>query len=160
LKINGSFDSLVFRDDPSMRKSEVKGLANGKVIKSEMKIENAKVEVKDLESFEFIRPDPDAGRKADLKKLKVNQISITDIQATAKIWDKSPIFGWLMGKFPKIGTVAGKLPDQKVSSEIRLESLDTQNGEDGRTTQITNFLIQLFELGGRDQKAKFKLPSL
>src|SRR5262249_49849439 len=82
LKINGSFDSLVFRDDPSMRKSEVKGLANGKVIKSEMKIENAKVEVKDLESFEFIRPDPDAGRKADLKKLKVNQISITDIQAS------------------------------------------------------------------------------
>lgn len=160
LKITGAFSKLLFHDDPSVRKSELKKMPNASTIKTEMDIDGAKIEIEDLDGFEFVRPDTEAGRKADLSKLKVTNIGITNIQASAKIWAKFPIFGWLRGTFPQIGTVMGKLPDEKVNSELRLESLDISTDKSGKTTQITNLLIQLFEVGGQTQKAKFKLPSL
>ncbi|MCE9624602.1 MAG: hypothetical protein K8R69_03970, partial [Deltaproteobacteria bacterium] len=160
LRISGFAKNLVFRDDPSVRKDELKKIVGGSAIKTEMNIESAKIEVKDLDSFVFVRPNPEVGRKADLKKLKVNDISLTNIEASAKIWAKFPIFGWLRGTFPQIGTIAGKIPDEKVNSELRLGTLDIDTDESGKTTSISNLLIQLFEIGGQTQKAKFKLPSL
>ncbi|HKY62659.1 MAG TPA: hypothetical protein VJR29_04495 [bacterium] len=160
MKISGSVEDLIFRDDPSARRKELKALSNGSVIKTKMDIATAKIEVKDLEAFEFTRPDADSGRKADLKKLKIKDFSITEIEASAKIWAKFPIFGWLLGKFPLIGKVAGKLPGEVVESELKLESFDTDNNGKGRVTEIVNLLIQLFEVDGRKQMAKFKLPSL
>ncbi len=160
LKITGTFSKLLFRDDPSVRKAELKKFPYAGTVKTEMDIAGAKLEIKDLEGFEFVRPDPATGRKPDLRKLKVNDISITQIQASAKIWAKFPIFGWLRGTFPAIGKIDGKLPDEKVDSELRLEKLDISTDSDGKTTQIVNLLIQLFEVGGQTQKAKFRLPSL
>ncbi|HKX11712.1 MAG TPA: hypothetical protein VJP40_01075 [bacterium] len=160
LKISGSIEDLTFRDDPSARKKELKSLSHGGVIKTQMDIATAKIEVKDLETFVFVRPDAAVGRKADLKKLKVTDFSITEIEASAKIWAKFPIFGWLLGKFPQIGKVTGKLPGEVVQSELKLESFDTDNNGKGRVTEIVNLLIQFFEVEGRKQMAKFKLPSL
>ena len=155
LKINGAIENLIFRDDPSARQKDVKS-----VVKTQMDITSAKIEVKDLETLEFVRPDLASGRKPDLKKLTIKDFSITDIQASAKIWAKFPLFGWLMGKFPKIGQIAGALPSDVVQSELRLESFDTDNNGKGRVTEIKNILIQLFEVEGRKQMAKFKLPLL
>lgn len=155
LKINGGIENLIFRDDPSVRQPGVKS-----VVKTQMDIASAKIEVRDLETLEFIRPDAAAGRKPDLKKLTIKDFSITDIQASAKIWAKFPLFGWLMGKFPKIGKIAGALPGDVVESELKLEKFDTDNNGKGRITEISNLVIQLFEVEGRKQMAKFKLPSL
>jgi len=160
LKITGMFSHLLFKDDPSVRKEELKKMTNGSTIKTEMDIESAKFDVQDLEGFEFVRPNLDLGRKADLRNFKVKNVSLTGIDASAKIWAKFPIFGWLRGTFPKIGTVTGKLPDDKVNSELRLGSIDISTDSTGKTTQITDLLIQLFEVGGQNQKAKFRLPSL
>ncbi len=160
LKIAGSFEKLHLTDDPSQRNHDLKKTPGGKAVKSSMTIEQAKVEVADLEEFHFIQGNAAQGIKPDLAKLKVNQFSISNIQASGKIWANFPIFGWLKGTFPKIGAKTKSLPSEVLESEIRFDSLETHREADGKVATLTNLLIQLFEVEGRKQFARFKLPFL
>ena len=47
-----------------------------------------------------------------------------------------------------------------MTSEIRFDSLSTLLASDGRYTELKNFSFQLFEVDGRKQWAKFRLPLL
>lgn len=160
LNIQGKFEPLRFRDSPGERNPKLKDEPAGKVVKSDMTIQFAKVEVKDLESLRFVKANADLGIKPDLQELKVREFGISEIEAGGKIWAKFPLFGWLMGKFPKIGKFFTDNGLETYSSEIRFESLGTTHGADGRSTELKNFTFQLYEVGGRKQMARFRLPFL
>ncbi len=160
LSLAGNFTPLLIEDTPAERDPDFKKTLAGKVVQTEVHIDSAGIEIKDLEEFHFVKGNKDQGIKPELKRLRVSQFAITDIQAGGKIWAKFPLFGWLLGKFPQIGKI---LPDKApvaMESEIRFESLETHLAADGRYTELKNFSFQLFEVGGRKQWAKFHLPLL
>lgn len=160
LSIAGKFSSLYFEDKPAERSEDLKKSLAGQVVESKLSIDSATLEIKDLEEFNFIKGNKAAGIKPELKSLKVNNFAINDITAGGKIWAKFPIFGWLLGKFPNVGKITGEQDKKELTSEIRFDSLETRLTSDGRHTELKNFLIQLFEVDGRKQWAKFKLPLL
>jgi len=160
LKISGVLKGLTFSDDPSQRNSDLKKIPYGKAVKTQMELKDAKIGVGDLEAFEFIKGSADKTKKPNLKTLKVKNFSIGEIHAGGRICAKFPIFGWLMGSFPEIGKATKILPIQDTESELRFDEWDTHEENGKKTTRLTNLLVQLFEIGGRNQLARFKLPLL
>jgi len=160
LQIKGLAKDLKFSDDPSQRSESLKKLAYNKAVKSQMALKEAKVGVGDLEEFEFLLGSKDKAQKPNLKTLKVKDFGITEIRAGGRIWANFPVFGWLMGKFPEIGKATKALPNQDANSEIRFDEWDTHEENGSKVTRLNKLLVQLFEVGGRNQLARFFLPSL
>lgn len=81
-----------------------------KVVRSDVAIDQALVEISDLQEVEYRTLETDGSRRGQVSELRAGPILIHHIQGGGEIWVNTLLWSWLRGHFPKFGVPLAEVP--------------------------------------------------
>ncbi|MBL7685121.1 MAG: hypothetical protein JNK65_03685, partial [Deltaproteobacteria bacterium] len=158
LKVSAHLDQIDLSHNPSIVKdNELKKWSNSHVVKTNASLKSADLLIEDVEKIEF-KTSTETSGNSGLQNVSIHGISINKIDAGGIFWANFPLFYYLRGVFPKIGTLE-KGPEMKPSF-IKLGDFNIKPENNIPVITFEKFSTELYEIGGNDQFAKLNIPFL
>ncbi|GEM_PF-6211217 len=128
------------------------------VVKTDLSFSSANLSLEDIEKMEFALSTPQKPTDNSLQLVRFKNIRVDNIQASGVAWAKFPLFYYMRGVFPQIGTLyEGSLVRP---SFISLDQFSIDQNGSGLVTTLQGLKTELLEVGGEQKFALADIPLL
>ncbi len=128
------------------------------VVKTDLGIDSADFFIDDLERIEFYENEtthPGSG----FRNVEIRDIRFENIHAQGVIWAEFPLFYYMRGVFPEIGT--REIDSKLAPSFVSLKRFSMHSSEQGNPlTLLEEFETEIYEVDGHKAFAKVHIPLL
>jgi len=132
---------------------------HNQVVKTDMQFRTADFSIDDIVKIEFVGGKESGVSENRLRNIELHNIRFENIQAAGVAWAKFPLFYYMRGLFPQIGT---RHQDSITSpSFVSLDRFSILTPPEGKAvTTFEGFKTEIYEIGGEEKFAKVNIPLL